>query len=188
MSGRGRTPSQTVGPYFAVGLTNERWPQVVSRDHPRAIRIRGRIVDGAGDPVPDAMVEIWQANEHGRYAHPADAREELPLEEGFTGFGRCGTDGDGEFELVTVKPGPVPAPGGGMQAPHVEVSVFARGLLKRLVTRMYFPDEEGANAVDPVLALVPAEERPTLVAVPDGDALRFDIHLQGDRQTAFFAL
>jgi protocatechuate 3,4-dioxygenase alpha subunit len=135
------------------------------------------------------MVEIWQASPSGRYAHPADARPELPLEQGFVGFARCGTDDSGAFRFVTVKPGPVPFPDGRLQAPHLDVSVFARGLLKRLVTRMYFPDEAEANARDPVLSLVEsAEERATLVAQPARDGLRFDIRLQGDGETVFFAV
>ena len=145
--------------------------------------------DGAGEPLNDALVELWQANRAGRYAHPEDAREEPPLEEGFTGFGRCGTDADGRFEFVTVKPGRVPAPDGTLQAPHISVSVLARGILKRLATRIYFPDEQQANGADPVLASVDTARRSTLVAVPeDGDVLRFDIRLQGDGETVFFAL
>ena len=158
-------------------------------DDPGAIRIEGTVHDGGGAPLNDALVEIWQANRAGRYAHPEDTREELPLEDGFTGFGRCGTDADGRFGFVTVKPGTVPGPDGRPQAPHIDVSVLARGLLKRLVTRIYFPDEDDANAADPVLASVDPALRSTLVAVPDGDGvLRFDIHLQGDRETVFFAV
>jgi protocatechuate 3,4-dioxygenase, alpha subunit len=137
--------------------------------------------------VPDAMVEIWQANRAGRYNHPADDRDELSFDEDFTGFGRSGADAGGTFSFLTIKPGPVPGPDGQVQAPHVMVSVFARGLLKRLVTRIYFPDEQEANAVDPVLSSIEDQElRRTLIARDEGDALRFDIHLQGDRQTAFF--
>ena len=135
------------------------------------------------------MVEIWQTNGAGRYNEPADDREDLPLDEGFFGFGRSGTDAGGRFSFATVKPGPVPGPDGGMQAPHIMVSVFARGLLKRVVTRVYFPDEEEANATDPVLSSVEDPEfRRTLVARDEGDALRFDIHLQGENQTVFFEL
>jgi protocatechuate 3,4-dioxygenase alpha subunit len=182
------TPSQTVGPFFAYSLLAEDRAELVSPDHPDAIRIRGTVYDGAGEPVPDAMIEVWQANGSGRYAHPEDDREDLPLDEGFEGFGRFGSDPDGTFSFVTVKPGPVPGRDGVlMQAPHIAVSVFARGLLKRLVTRIYFPDEAEANAQDPVLLSVEYPElRETLVAKNEGDALRFDIHLQGDRQTAFF--
>jgi protocatechuate 3,4-dioxygenase alpha subunit len=139
--------------------------------------------------VDDALVEIWQANGAGRYAHPADDREDLPLEDDFTGFGRCATDADGRFEFTTIKPGPVPGPDDRRQAPHIDVSIFARGLLNRLVTRIYFPDEEQANAADPVLSLIEDEElRRTLVALPEDGALRFDIRLQGEGQTAFFVI
>lgn len=182
------TPSQTVGPFFADALLGEVRSELVSPDHPQAIRIHGTIYDGAGETVPDAMVEVWQANSYGRYAHPEDDRDDLPLEEGFEGFGRFGSDPDGTFSFVTVKPGPVPGPhGASTQAPHIAVSIFARGLLRRLVTRIYFPDETEANAKDPVLLSVEDPGlRETLVARDEGDALRFDIYLQGDRQTAFF--
>jgi protocatechuate 3,4-dioxygenase alpha subunit len=146
------------------------------------------LLDGAGAPVPDGMVESWQANAAGRYAHPADTRTEPALEDGFLGFGRSGTEDEGWFELVTVKPGAVPYLDGRPQAPHLVVSVFARGLLKRLATRMYFPDEQEANAADPVLALLAPARRSTLVAVADDGFLRFDIRLQGPDQTAFFAV
>jgi protocatechuate 3,4-dioxygenase, alpha subunit len=183
------TPSQTVGPFLSIGLLRELIPStLVSTDHPRAIRIRGRLLDGAGDPVADGMIEIWQANGAGRYRHPADTRDEIPLEDGFTGFGRTGTASDGSFEFVTVKPGAVPWPHGGMQAPHIAVGVFARGLLKRAATRIYFPDEEEANAADPVLSALEPAARATLVARAEDGGLRFDIRLQGDGQTAFFAV
>jgi protocatechuate 3,4-dioxygenase alpha subunit len=182
------TPSQTVGPYLSIGLFREPInPALVPEDDPRAIRIRGRLLDGAGDPVRDGMIEIWQANAAGRYAHPADSREDVELEEGFTGFGRSGTADDGWFRLVTVRPGPVPWPDGRLQAPHLVVGVFARGLLKRVVTRMYFPGEE-ANEADPVLSALGPQERSTLVALPEEGGLRFDIHLQGAPQTTFFAV
>ena len=139
--------------------------------------------------MPDAMVEIWQADAAGRYNHPADDRQDLPIEEGFSGFGRSGTDADGRFYFVTLKPGLVPGADGRMQAPHIMVSVFARGLLKRAVTRIYFPDEDEANAADPVLSSIEDPElRESLVARDEGDVLRFDIHLQGEKQTAFFGL
>jgi protocatechuate 3,4-dioxygenase alpha subunit len=181
------TPSQTVGPFFHDALLDIDRSELVSSDHPEAIKIRGTVYDGAREVVPDAMVEIWQANRAGRYDHPADDREDLSLDEDFSGFGRSGTDARGEFSFLTVKPGPVP--NGKLQAPHVMVSVFARGLLKRLVTRIYFPDEEEANAVDPVLSSIEDQKlRRTLIARDEGSALRFDIHLQGDGQTAFFEL
>jgi protocatechuate 3,4-dioxygenase alpha subunit len=185
----GPTPSQTVGPFFHDALLDEDRSELVSPDHPEAIRIEGTVYDGEGEPVSDAMVEIWQANQTGRYNDPADDREDLPLDEGFSGFGRSGTDVGGRFFFVTVKPGLVPGPDGGMQAPHIMVSVFARGLLKRVVTRVYFPDEEEANANDPILSSI--EDlgfRRTLVAHDEGDALRFDVYLQGEKQTAFFEL
>ena len=183
------TPSQTSGPYLEIGLldgpiTN----RLVDESDPRALRISGVLLDGAGDPVPDGLVEIWQANAAGRYAHPADDREDIPLEPGFTGFGRSGTVDGGGFELVTVKPGRVPWVDGRLQAPHLLVGVFARGLLKRVATRMYFPDEEAANAEDPVLLALEPEERETLVARAEDGALRFDIVLQGSGETTFFAV
>jgi protocatechuate 3,4-dioxygenase alpha subunit len=183
------TPSQTVGPFFSIGLSAEGAPsaELVAPDDPEAVRVWGTVFDGVGEPVDDALIEIWQANRAGRYAHPEDRREQVPLEEGFRGFGRCGTDLQGRYEFVTVKPGSVPDPGGRPQAPHLEVSVLARGLLKRLATRMYFPDEPEANAADPVLASIEdAAQRATLLAVEDGPGLRFDIHLQGEEQTVFF--
>jgi protocatechuate 3,4-dioxygenase alpha subunit len=183
------TPSQTSGPYLEIGLlggpiTN----RLVDESDPRAIHISGVLLDGAGEPIPDGLVEIWQANAAGRYAHPADEREEIPLEEGFIGFGRSGTVGGGRFELVTVKPGRVPWVDGRLQAPHLLVGVFARGLLKRVATRMYFPDEEAANAEDPVLLALEPEERATLVAREEDGRLRFDIVLQGAGETTFFAV
>jgi protocatechuate 3,4-dioxygenase, alpha subunit len=183
------TASQTVGPFFIIGLPHDALAELVPPDDPDAIRLGGVVLDGAGEPVDDALIEIWQANRVGRYAHPEDTREELPLEDGFDGFGRCATDSNGFYGFVTVKPGPVPAPEGGLQAPHVEMSVLARGLLKRLATRVYFPDETEANEADPVLSSIedPAE-RNTLVAQPEDGGVRFDIHLQGDRQTTFFSV
>jgi protocatechuate 3,4-dioxygenase, alpha subunit len=180
------TPSQTVGPFFHIGLPYEGGPQLVEHDTADAIRVTGKIFDGEGEPVNDAIIEIWQANSAGRYAHPEDTREELPLDEGFRGFGRCETSPDGSYEFVTVKPGPVPTPDGELQAPHLEVAVFARGLLKQLVTRIYFPDEQEANEADPVLGLVEDPERSTLIAREEDGALRFDIHLQGGGETVFF--
>jgi protocatechuate 3,4-dioxygenase alpha subunit len=184
------TPSQTIGPFFHDALLGEDRSVLVPSDHPQTVRIEGAVYDGAGEPVPDAMVEIWQATQSGRYNDPTDGQEDLPLDpETFSGFGRSGTDAGGTFSFVTLKPGPVPGPDGSLQAPHVMVSVFARGLLRRLVTRIYFPDEEEANAADPVLSSIEDEQyRRTLVAHIEGDALRFDIHLQGEDQTAFFEL
>jgi protocatechuate 3,4-dioxygenase alpha subunit len=189
MQALGVTPAQTVGPFFSFALLAGQQSELVPPGAPDAIRIEGQVLDGEGVPVDDAMVEIWQACRSGRYAHPADGRDELPLDPGFTGFGRCGTDEAGRFSFVTVKPGPVPGPGGRMQAPHIEVSVFARGLLHRLATRLYFPDEPEANAADPVLSSIDdPHARASLVAERSEDGLRFDIRLQGDRETAFFAV
>jgi protocatechuate 3,4-dioxygenase alpha subunit len=175
------TPSQTVGPFFEYALPYEGGERLAAPGDPDAIRIVGAVIDGDGQPVDDALVEIWQANRHGRYRHPEDAREELPLEEGFAGFGRCATDAEGRFEFVTVKPGPVDG-----QAPHIGVCVLARGLLRHLYTRIYFPDEAEANAADPLLASIedPAV-RSTLIARALNGVLAFDIRLQGERQTAF---
>lgn len=181
------TPSQTIGPFYHFALPFPGAERLVDPGDPDAVRIAGTVYDGAGEPVTDAMVEIWQANRSGRYAHPEDDRDDLPLEEGFTGFGRCPTDGDGRYEFVTVKPGVVPGPGGRPQAPHIDVLIFARGLLRQLVTRIYFPDEEAANASDPLLSSIedPAA-RSTLVARQVDGAFEFDIHLAGDNQTTFF--
>jgi protocatechuate 3,4-dioxygenase alpha subunit len=183
------TPSQTVGPYFHIGIDGFIGNELVEPGRPDAVRLFGTVRDGEGVAVVDAMIEIWQANSAGRYAHPEDVREEIPLEEGFDGFGRTCTNDDGRYEFVTVKPGPVPGLGGTTQAPHVDVSVFARGLLKRLVTRVYFPDEAEANDADPLLsAIADPEARASLVAVEEDGGLRFDINLQGDRETTFFAV
>jgi protocatechuate 3,4-dioxygenase, alpha subunit len=188
-----QTPSQTIGPFFAVGLPWADGPDVVAEGALGAVRIAGRVLDGAGDPVPDALIETWQADPAGRFAHPDDPRgpggSGGPATTEFRGFGRCPTDAQGRWAVRTVKPGPLPAPGGGTEAPHLDVSVFARGLLHRLVTRVYFPDEADANAADPLLASIPDPAvRARLVAVADGDALRFDIHLQGDQETPFLAI
>src|SRR4051794_9820914 len=185
----GLTPSQTIGPFLHIEVPYEDEEQLVPPNHPGAIRILGTVTDGQGDAVDDALIEIWQANAAGRYAHPEDTREDVPLEEGFTGFGRCATDHEGRFEFLTVKPGPVPGPDGRSQAPHIDVSLFARGLLNRLVTRIYFPDEDEANAADPVLSLIEGQaERQTLIAEQADGAIRFDIHLQGDGETVFFVV
>jgi protocatechuate 3,4-dioxygenase, alpha subunit len=183
----GLTPSQTIGPFFAVGLPWADGPDVVPAGTPGAIRLVGRVTDGTGDPVPDALVETWQADGQGRFAHPDDPRG--PVGAGFRGFGRCPTDAEGRWEIRTVKPGPLAVPGGGLEAPHLDVSLFARGLLNRLVTRVYFPDEAGANAADPLLASIPDPAAGArLVARAEGDVLHFDIRLQGDQETPFLAL
>jgi protocatechuate 3,4-dioxygenase alpha subunit len=192
---RGQTPSQTVGPYFAYGLTPEQYgyptlASIASADlrtpdvEGERIRLEGRVLDGKGEAVNDAMIEIWQADPQGRYAHPADTRGNVA----FRGFGRCGTGTDAESRFVfeTLKPGAPDA----SQAPHITVIVFMRGLLSHLYTRVYFADEEAANGKDPVLLSVPEGRRATLVAAReerDGVTVyRFDIHMQGDRETVFF--
>lgn len=181
------TASQTVGPFFSVGLD---WPGgdilVDAGTLGERIAIGGRVLDGDRAAVPDAMIEIWQANHEGRYAHPEDRRNK-PLDPHFTGFGRVGTGADGSFAFRTIMPGAVPAPGGGQQAPHILVGIFARGLLKRLLTRVYFSD--AANDADPVLRLVPAERRQTLIAQRRGGSparYEWDIILQGEGETVFF--
>jgi protocatechuate 3,4-dioxygenase alpha subunit len=182
------TPSQTVGPFFAIGMPWDAGPMAVPEDTPGAIRITGTVYDGAGTRVPDAMIETWQADSDGRFAdlHGYGEQSQLP---GFRGFARfAAEDGDGGFEIVTVKPGPLPGPGATMQAPHIDVSVFARGMLHRCVTRFYFADEPDANATDPVLATVPAERRSSLIAQPIDGGYRIDIHLQGQDETVFFAV
>ncbi len=190
------TPSQTVGPFFAMRLPWPDGPFVVPEGTPGAVTIVGRVFDGAGQVIPDALIETWQADPEGRFAHPDDPRgASVSGYRPFRGFGRCPTSPDGSYRIVTVKPGPLPCPedpGGAAEAPHLDVSVFARGLLDRVVTRLYFPDEAEANAADPVLAsIAERDRRGTLLAVrePDGaggSVLRFDIHLQGDQETVFF--
>jgi protocatechuate 3,4-dioxygenase alpha subunit len=180
-------PSQTIGPFFTVGLIWADGPDVVGEGTPGTVQIGGRVLDGAGDPVPDALVETWQADPAGGFAHPDDPRG--PGARGWRGFGRCATDAEGRWAIHTVKPGALPAPEGGIEAPHLDVLVLARGLLDRVVTRIYFPDEAEANAADPVPGSIPdPEARDRLVAVPEGDGLRSDIHLQGERETPFLAI
>ncbi|HEX5493911.1 MAG TPA: protocatechuate 3,4-dioxygenase subunit alpha [Mycobacteriales bacterium] len=183
------TPSQTVGPFLHIVLPWPDGPDVVPAGTPGAFVVSGTVRDGNGDPVADGMVETWQADPDGRFDHPDDPRGQAgPSLPGFRGFGRCPTDGAGRFWVRTVKPGALPSPDGGMQAPHLDVSVFARGLLHRLVTRVYFDDEPRANAADPVLGSVDPAARPTLIATGAPDGYRFDIRLQGDGETVFFAL
>jgi protocatechuate 3,4-dioxygenase alpha subunit len=181
----GSTPSQTIGPFFSHALPWPDGPTVVPAGSAGAVRISGQVYDGAGEPVTDGLVETWQADADGRFPHPDDPRGAV---EGFRGFGRCATDAHGCFEVWTVKPGRVPGPGGTEQAPHIDVSLFARGLLQRLVTRIYFADEAAANDADPVLRSVDASRRPTLLAQPTEGGYRFDIHLQGPDETVFFAV
>jgi len=192
----GITPSQTVGPFFKYGLTPQgqyAWNDAFTSNlvTPDAsgerIRVEGRVFDGDGQPVPDAMLEIWQADSQGRFADPQDKRA-LPNAT-FRGFGRCGTDANGAYAFDTIKPGSVPDPDGKAQAPHLLLAVFARGMLRHLYTRIYFGDEKG-NSSDPVLALVPADRRMTLIAerAPgSGNAVyQLDLLLQGEGETVFF--
>ena len=155
------TPSQTVGPFFGFALPYAGDHQLAAPDSGGILRVEGQVLDGGGDPVPDALIEVW----HGKL------------------FGRCGTDPEGAFRFLVVKP-----PAQSREAPYLNVTVFARGLLRHLSTRLYFPDEAEANAADPVLALVPEGRRETLIARDEGGVLRFDIRLQGDGETAFFAV
>ncbi|TFV53081.1 protocatechuate 3,4-dioxygenase subunit alpha [Geodermatophilus sp. DF01-2] len=181
------TPSATVGPYWAIGLTWEDGPHVVAPDAPGAVWIRGRIYDGAGKALGVGLVETWQADPDGRFDHPDDPRGSSAWP-GFRGFGRSSMANGGEFAICTLKPGRVPDGEGGLQAPHLDVSIFSQGLLDRVVTRIYFADEAEANAEDVVLHGMPEDRRATLVATPAQDGYRFDIHLQGDRETVFFAV
>jgi protocatechuate 3,4-dioxygenase alpha subunit len=182
------TPSQTVGPFFSIGCDRLNTIEPVETGiSSEQIEIRGRVIDGDGVGVPDAMLEAWQANGSGKYAHPEDTQDKV-IEANFKGFGRVSTGANGEFRLLTVKPGPVPGPDGRVQAPHINVSVFMRGLLRRLVTRIYFPD--GApNEADFVLSLVEPGRRGTLVAKKvDGknNKLEWNVILQGENETVFF--
>jgi protocatechuate 3,4-dioxygenase alpha subunit len=185
MSLRGST-SQTIGPYLRIGLEwmviEDLAPKGVAGDR---ISIEGRVIDGDGKPVNDAAVEIWQANSQGKYASPEDPQDKS-IETGFRGYGRSLTDDAGAFRFRTIKPGRVPGPDGKLQAPHLVVTIFMRGLLKQLVTRVYFPDEP-SNADDPVLSLVPAERRATLIARKAGDGVfEWNVVLQGKNETVFF--
>jgi protocatechuate 3,4-dioxygenase alpha subunit len=192
----GITPSQTVGPFFKYGLTPNRqyaWNDAFTANlvTPDAsgdrIRVEGTVYDGDGAPVPDCMLEVWQADAQGRFSDLQDTRA-LP-NTAFRGFGRCGTDGEGRYAFDTIKPGPVPDPDGKPQAPHLLLAVFARGMLRHLYTRIYF-DGEAANGSDAVLALVPADRRATLIARRQpgngGAVYKFDLRLQGGEETVFF--
>jgi protocatechuate 3,4-dioxygenase alpha subunit len=184
------TGNQPVGPFFHIILDRMLIPDVAGPGaRPGGITIRGRVLNADHAPIPDAMIETWQANAHGKYAHPADTQDK-PLQEGFLGFGRVVTDGNGAFSLTTIKPGRVPWMGGALQAPHINVSVFMPGLLQRAVTRIYFPDEP-ANAEDPVLRLVEEARRATLVAKSvsgDGAVLGWNVVCGGENETVFFDL
>jgi len=187
------TTSQTVGPFFSIGLT---WQNVDNLASPgvsgERVEIFGRMLDGDAQPVPDGVIELWQANANGKYAHPEDTQN-TPVNKGFTGYGRIPTNEEGRFRFTTVKPGQVPGADGPngqktLQAPHIVVSVFARGLLRRLVTRIYFPDDP-SNATDFALNLVDPSRRSTLIAKPvEGrpGALEWNVILQGPGETVFF--
>ena len=209
----GQTPSQTVGPFFHYGLPWKGGADLVGKSDMGArpdlfgeahyvlnlsaptgtpegevIEIAGQVFDAKGDVVLDAMIEIWQANAAGRYASDDDTRDDVPFDPHFVGFGRASVDADGIYRFRTIRPGRVPGPGDTLQAPHLAVSVFGRGIIKRLATRLYFADGEG-NDADPVLGAVPADRRETLIArFRDDGRWWFDIHLQGDAETVFFAL
>jgi protocatechuate 3,4-dioxygenase, alpha subunit len=188
------TTSQTIGPFFEIGLhwlvQDNLAPEGVSGER---VTIEGRVLDGDGVPVPDAFLEIWQANAHGKYAHPEDSQPK-PIDPKFTGYGRIPTNKEGRFRFTTIKPGPAPGPDGNgnknEQAPHLLVSIFMRGLLRRLVTRIYFPDEP-LNAADYILSMVEPERRSTLIArriSGHPGALEWNVLLQGSNETVFFDL
>ncbi len=183
-------PSQTVGPFFHFGLTANAALGCMAGPQARGERIRLRFTlrDGDGRPVPDGMIELWQADAAGRYHHPADTRPLAP-DPAFCGFGRLATNAEGQCTFETIRPGRVPDGRGSCQAAHILVSVFARGLLGRLCTRVYFAGDP-ALADDPVLTLVPDVRRQTLIACPGTSAGHwdFEIHLQGERETVFFDL
>jgi protocatechuate 3,4-dioxygenase, alpha subunit len=178
-----QTPSQTVGPFFSIGLPWPDGPHVVSNDTPGAFWIRGAVFDGNGVPVPDALVETWQADPNGRFNHPDDPRGATG---DFRGFGRSPADAEGLWGIRTVKPGAVPFNDGRLQAPHLAVTIMSRGMLDRVVTRIYFGDEEAANAADPYLAEVPEARRRSIIATPTAEGYHLDLHLQGPDETVFF--
>jgi protocatechuate 3,4-dioxygenase alpha subunit len=180
----GPTPWQTVGPFFHYALPYPAGGSVVGRARPGAFTLHGHVYDGEGTPVPDALVEVWQADEEGHF-HDAPGVYAEPAGDGFRGFGRAATDTDGHYQFTTVKPAGVPTEDGAAQAPHVAMSVFARGMLRRVVTRVYFDDEQAANAEDPLLTSVDPDRRATLVAGSEEDGYRFDVRLQGDGETVF---
>jgi protocatechuate 3,4-dioxygenase alpha subunit len=187
LSGRA-TPSQTVGPFYSIGFSwLERADLTQGIDAGARVTICGCVLDGDNKPVPDCVLEIWQADTNGRYAHLEDAPELLAPNQ-FWGFGRVPVNDGGEFSFDTIQPGSVTGTGGAKHAPHLVVSIFMRGLLRRLVTRIYFPDEP-LNDSDAVLARVPASRRGTLIATRDSNnkrTLQWDVHLQGEHETVFF--
>jgi protocatechuate 3,4-dioxygenase alpha subunit len=182
------TPSQTVGPFYKIGTTWLHSHDIAAKAKGERITIRGTVTDGDGKPIPDAFLEVWQANAAGKYDHPED-RQDKPVDPGFAGFARVPTDADGRFVFTTVKPGAVPGLGNRLQAPHIMVAVFMRGMLRHAFTRIYFSDEAAANAGDPVLGLVEdAARRNTLIAArASGQAeYRWDVVMQGAGETVFF--
>ena len=185
------TPAQTAGPYLRLGMSRPGMAEAVPPHAPGAVRIGGVLYDGVGAPIPDGVVEIWQADASGAFHHPDDPRGPVPASEGFTGFARSLTEDGGHWSVVTVKPAALPAPDGSTEAPHLDVSVFARGMLGRVVTRIYFPEDAGTDGpgghrCDPVLAHVPAGRRHTLLATAVEGGYRFDVRLQGEGETVFF--
>jgi protocatechuate 3,4-dioxygenase alpha subunit len=178
---------QTVGPYFSLGLDNFSVPAIAQESTVgRHITVSGSMSDGGNHPIPDAVLEIWQANSGGRYAHPADTQNKS-LDAGFRGFGRVATDDEGRFEFTTIQPGRAPGPEGKDQAPHLLIGLLMRGLLRRLTTRIYFPDEP-SNEEDPILKRVPIVRRKTLLLERISDhpnSYRWDIHMQGENETVF---
>lgn len=191
MTGLGSTPSQTVGPFLSIGMTWEGGEYVVPDGAPDAFWIHGRLLDGAGDAVPDGVIETWQADRYGAFGHALTPLGSVVENvEGFGGFGRSLTDPDGQYGVHTVKPGRVDDGHGGFQAPHLDVSVLARGLLHRVITRIYFADEVEGNAADPVLSALPDDHaRSTLIAQLDGHGgYALDIWLQGVAETVFFTV
>ena len=183
----GLAASQTVGPFFEIGFKDlYQTDLTVPGVSGAIITIQGRILDSDRLPVPDAVIEIWQANSFGKYAHPEDEQEK-PLDPGFSGFGRCPTDAKGAFVFRTVKPGPVPSSREVLQAPHINVSIFMRGLLDRLVTRIYFFGDE-RNSADEVLKLIEPVRRSTLLARPavsEANSYVWNVILQGPDETVF---
>lgn len=180
----GSTPSQTVGPFFHFALPYDAGPQVAGHARQGSFRLSGRVLDGAGDGIPDSLVEIWQADESGTFPAETGIYDE-PASGGFRGFGRCATGQDGEYAFHTVKPAAVTTVDGKFQAPHLALTVFARGMLRQAVTRVYFDDEEDSNAADPLLAGLAPQQRSSMVATGVGDGYRFDVRIQGEDETVF---
>ncbi|EOM76945.1 protocatechuate 3,4-dioxygenase subunit alpha [Rhodococcus rhodnii] len=189
----GVTPSQTVGPYWHIGLPWKDGPDAVPEGVPGRITLLITMIDGEKVPIADAMVETWQADAAGRFAHPDDPRgSATPTPAGFRGFARAGTDATGTAAIHTVKPGELPAEDDTVEAPHVNLGIFARGMLDRLFTRMYFPEDTAAHATDPVLASLPDSQRTKLVATKTDDGYSLTVYVQDNDpdgvETPFFEL